>query len=279
MNTDLHTNDFRAMFYIFLTGFLCYESYFLARLPASGTEFIWLADILYSFIPFSPWHPPLFFLIVLALSILCIFRDSWVLRTFAFIFLVLLFSIKFSFSTVSHSRHIWFFASFFFIFINSRTHLDTTRNHLVIRLIQCTLLLQYFSSGLWKFMALEKLSFDYFKEVIFEHIAHSVMLKESQSIAIVTDTLVCQYPSVLALGFVFSLIFELFSIVPILTGRYFCFFGFYAILFNIMANMIIGVSFVPNIIAAIYFLVYAEKTWKLPEPKPDNFQEAASNTL
>ncbi len=258
----MKTDNFRAVFYILLISILCYESYFLARLPDSEPEFVWLADILYFFIPFSPWHPPVFFLTTLVLSMFCIFRDSRTLRAFVSFFLILLFSIKFSFKDIGHSRHIWFFASFFFIFIDSRTSLESKGNRLVLRLTQITLLLQYFSSGLWKFMALEKKpSLNYFKEVIYEHIASS-MIEGSKFVAIVSETLVYQYPSVLALGFLFILVFELLSIVPVLTDRYFCFFGFCAIFFHVMTEMVMGVSFAPNIIAAVYFLVYGERVLK-----------------
>ena len=258
----MKTNNFPAVFYILLVSILCYESYFLERLPESKPEFIWLAGILYFFIPFSSWHPPLFFLITLVLSIFCIFKDSRNLRAFVSFFLILLFSIKFSFKDIGHSRHIWFFASFFLIFFDGQTGLANLRNKLVLRLIQITLLLQYFCSGLWKFMALEKkLSLDYFREVIYEHISFSI-IEGSTPIPIVSEILVYQYPSVLALGFFFILIFELFSIVPVLTGKYFCFFGCCAIFFHITTDMIMGIDFVPNIIASLYFLVYGEKMLK-----------------
>ena len=211
------------------------------------------------FIPFSPWHVPVLFLITLALIIFCVFKDNKILRILVSFFFILLFSVKFSFDhRIPHIYHIWFFASFFFIFIDSQSDLNSTRNRLVLRLIQSTLLLQYFSSGLWKIIMLEKsFSLNYFKEVMYENIARCIA-KGLEPAPVVINTLIHQYPSLLAFGFFSVLAFQLFFIVPIFKCKHFCFAGCCVVFFHAMTKIVMDITFFPNMVAAIFFLIYVE---------------------
>lgn len=252
-------NVFQSLFYVLLAGILYASSCFLLRFPEWDPQFVLLAKVVYFFVPFSPWHIPVLFLITLALIIFCIFKGNKILRIFASFFFILLFSVRFSFlDRIPYVYHIWFFASFFFIFIDNQSDINSTRNRLVLRLIQSTLLLQYFSSGLWKVIRLGKnFSLNYFKEIMYENIAGCIA-KGLKPISFVINTLIYQYPLLLAFGFLSVLAFQLFSIVPVFKGKYFCFVGCCAVFFHAITKMIMDIAFFPNVMAVIFFLIYVE---------------------
>lgn len=260
----MKTETFRSIFYILLVFVLYYNSGSLPRLSGFEPQFIWLASILYFFIPFSPWHSLLFFLLTVVFSIICIFNKNRFFRILLCFFFILLFSIKYSFGKVNHSCHIWFFASFFFIFIDESKKLHSPKNRLVLRLIQSTLLLSYFSSGLWKLIYLETFSLDHFKDTVHEHIAY-IIAEGGTPIKMVLDFFVYQYPSLLTLGFLFIIGFQIFSIVPIITERFFIPVGLCAVFFHTMTHIVMDVVFTPYIIASLYFLVYTE--WMLAKER------------
>ncbi len=256
----MKTDTFRSMFYILLTFVLYHKSWFLVRPPDMEPQFIWLARIPYFFASYSPGQCSVLFFITLFFILTCIFKNSKTLRALACFFFILLFSIKYSFGKINHSVHMWFFASFFFIFIDERVRLNTTGNRLVLRLIQSTQLLSYFCSGIWKIIKLEGFSWGYFESVIMEHIAYAIA-EDSEPVMVVIEFFVYQCPWLLTLGFIFVIGFQIFSIVPIIMDRYFISVGLCAIFFHTMNGIIMGATFVPAIIAALWFLVYAE--WML----------------
>ena len=92
---------------------------------------------------------------------------------------------------------------------------------------------------------------------MYENIA-GCMAKGLEPVSFVIDTLVYQYPLLLAFGFLSVLVFQLFSIVPLFKGRYFCLVGCCAVFFHAMTKMIMGLAFFPNVVAAIFFLIYVE---------------------
>ena len=254
--TDIRV--FRSTFYLLLTSIFLENVWILSRPMDWKPKFIWLAKIIYFFIPFSPLQTYFLFLLTLTVLCLCVLKDHMILRILASFLLIFFFSIKYSFGTISHNYRIWIFASIFFIFLDSANGLKTTRNILVLRLIQSSQLLSYFCSGIWKTINLtEDFSLKLFMETPLEHIAYAVAEK-GKPLSPLISLLVYQYPWFLGLGFFLVLVFQFSSIVPIVTGRYYFLFGLFAMVFHITTGFAMNIWFLPMIVSALYFFIYTE---------------------
>lgn len=252
----LPNSDFNAYFrllFVALFAVVLWQGLFLLRVDYAPS-FIWLLR------PFRG-HENSYREICWALfginllSIFLLRTQSIISRgLFCFVF-VLLFSLKYSFGKIDHDNHIWIWASIFLIFYEPSLCRTQKSNALALHLIQATLLAQYFCAGLWK---IRNTHFAYPKWSIFvekplDDMAYA--LAERANLPNDLQSFLLDYPVLLSLGYVWVLVFQLFSWLPLVRPGWMMIWGIQALLFHVFSGLFLSIWYWPTILAAVVFLI------------------------
>ena len=228
-----------------------YNHYFLYEVPSQVPNYNLFAYPL-NFLNLPIWTHSLFFLCCLFFCLLCVVISHKYMKLITSILVLLIFSIKYSYGEVDHENHIWMISSVLMCFFSVDKTLNSKTNLFTLRLVQSVLLSHYFISGLWKIRHLSEYSL---KGMILEMSAwaFTAYAKEPN---IFSKILFYQYPEILYLGFLCTLIFQLFSWIPVFLNKFFVLYGILAILFHISTSVVIGVSFRSTVFAVLFFFDY-----------------------
>ena len=171
-----------------------------------------------------------------------------------------LFFLFFAEGEINYSWHIWLFASFFFCFLDPEAPLYEKKNFLVIRLIQTTLLSQYFIAGLWKYRGLlSHSSFELFLFRSLDHLAYAVAEGNGPASALLEFAKKPGFLSLIQIGFFAVLVFQISSIVPLVYDRFWKTWGLLAIGFHLATGIFLGIWLTETLLAAAFFLVFVEQ--------------------
>lgn len=140
------------------------------------------------------------------------------------------------------------------------------KNLLIIRLLQSTLLSFYFISGLWK---LRDLGFTNWGSAALEHMSYAIAEGNGPSQSI-QQALLIDYPWVSVMGFTAVLIFQLSTLIPVITLRYFSLWGIGSICFHASTGIALGIWFTPTVLASLLFLILFENLihWEKEPSEP-----------
>lgn len=245
------TKVFLSIYYSILTFVLYYSGRVYFHAAPEQADFVLFAR------PFAPLLQsslsfPALYIITISLSLACIIRPYIGLRFFVSLFFLILLSIKFSYGKINHSEHIWMISSVLVCFISYQKPLSSFRNLLVIRLMQTTLLSFYFISGLWK---IRELGFSKWGEAALEHIAYAVAEGNGPG-KYIQQLITVDRPWLTTAGFALVILFQISSIIPVFTMRYFKLWGIGAVFFHLSTGAVLGIWFKPTALAAILFLIF-----------------------
>ena len=228
------THTFLRLYYIVLTTvFLHHWDYFFKSTHVTRDQSLFILEI--------------------AFLVLCIVRPILLNRVVVSLLLITLLLIKFGSGNIYHSEHIWLISSILMCTIDRHQIFNHSKNIFSLRLMQATLLSFYFISGIWK---LRRLGFSNWQEASFEHLALATAEGNGPSDSLLTF-LTVEHPEILVAGFSIALVFQVFSIIPVLTERFFLFWGVAAILFHLTTGMVLNIWFVPTILGAFVLLILA----------------------
>jgi hypothetical protein len=219
----------------------------------SSQDLVWTAK----YIPFiikNEIYKYLFFLITLLFIILSIFFNKRIIRIICCFFVVTFFGFCFSHGKILHTYHAWIYSCIFIIFYNNKKLINSSNNFLTIRLIQSTLLLSYFSSGIWKLrnLFIDKANLS---EIALRPIAQSIARHGPENRFVL---FLLEIPDIIAIGFCITIIFQLSTFIPILLNRYFKMYGLLIILFHIMTGLTVNIWFKKTVYAIIFFFIFVE---------------------
>lgn len=243
--------------YFGLVGVILILPYGLFNRPFAEPDLLWHLSVF----P-SPESPALVGLVLYFASLgtalaSMLFTYRWLRILTGFCFLTLL-TFKFSFGKIDHIYHPWIISSFAFIFFDVSDRLNSRINHLVVRGTQTWLLLQYFSSGLWKLRKnWEHLSWDGMIQSGLEHIAYGVAVRDLHVDGL-RALLVGDFQWMLALGFLFVIMFQLGCGLCVLTRKGYICAGFAALAFHSITGAGIGIWYWGTAVAAAMFLILFE---------------------
>lgn len=160
---------------------------------------------------------------------------------------------------IDHNMHIWVFAGFFLCWAEAgRTRMDG-RNLLILRLIQTTLLAQYFMSGLWKVRSIfSSATGSEFLSQAHEQVVSAVAQGNMIAPPVLEFLSWPRADILVSIGYVGVLLFQLSCVVPIFTGRFWMYWGFAATLFHLTTGFFMGIWFRETIAGALVFLILAE---------------------
>lgn len=243
--------------YFSLVGVILILPYGLFNRPFAEPDLLWHLSVF----P-GPENPALVGLALYLVSLgtamaSMLFTQRWLRALTGFCFLTLL-TFKFSFGKIDHIYHPWIISSFAFIFFNVDEQLNSKTNHLVVRGIQTWLLLQYFSSGLWKLRKnWENLSWDGMIQSGLEHIAYGVAVRDLHVDGL-RALLIGDFQWMVGLGFLFVLVFQFSCGICALTRKGYIYAGFVAIGFHTVTGAGIGIWYWGTTVAALLFLILFE---------------------
>lgn len=182
----------------------------------------------------------------------------------------------------SNYLHIWIFASAFLCFLRVDRALGDPRNLLILRLIQCSLLSGYFISGLWKLRNWNRGPvFQVASNLGLNHIATAMSEGHGPSPVIAGMIHHPWAPAIVGGGFSLAVLFQLSTIIPVLTGRSWLAWGIMANVFHFITGIALGLWYAETTIASLFFLVITEQmivmerehSWRGKEP--ERFAEGA----
>ena len=197
------------------------------------------------------------YLITLFFCLLCVFSQDRILRVLTACFVLILFSINFSYGQIHHSHHPWILSSVLCCFFDSKQSLNLKQNFFVLRLVQGILLSHYFISGLWKLRSMWSAGFSFsLTEIATEAIAYEFAFKHNKNF--ILELLLYEIPWFLGFSYFCVLLFQLTALSPILFNRYFKLYGTLAVLFHLSTGISLNVYFSPNVLAVLFFLILGE---------------------
>ena len=250
------TRVFLSIYYLLLSIVIFYDaSLILFKDFSNETNFIWLARV-FSILPISKVTVLLIYLVTIFLSILCTVKPKRLFRLLAAIFFILSFSLLLSFGKIYHSAHVWLISSVLICFINLDNNLRSIHNSRVILIIRSVLLTHYVSSGIWKLRNLKHVNINYFSELAHDSIAYGY-LEGSKSSEIVR-LFFQESPKLAGIGLMIVIFFQLSCVIPIITKKYFVFFGFAICSFHLMNGLVLGIFFTPTIFGILFFFITTE---------------------
>ena len=232
---------------------------FINKIPSEKINYIFFAKIL-NFLPFppSPIINSILFLVTTFLTLLCVFRpEKKFLKIGQSFFILITFSVFYSYGKISHSNHSWILSSILVCFFNETKNLKSTQNLFVLRLIQAILLSHYFISGIWKLRELIQERFQYsFQDIATEYIAYGIVGHAYQNNPLLDILL--SVPGLLGFGYIFILLFQITSLTPVFLNRFFVFFGVLACLFHLAIGIVLNIYFNATVLAVVLFFIIAE---------------------
>lgn len=214
---------------------------------------IWTAK-LFPFILKNDSYRFLFFTLTLTSLIVNVFFSRKVFRFLSAFLVITYFSFCFSIGKISHSYHPWLFSVIILIFYNSKLPLEDIKNNFIIKLTQAICLLSYFNSGVWKLRNLAQ-SKDSITDTALRPIGFAV--GEGQPLNFVMEKIV-QYPTLIAIGFISILLFQLSTIIPIIFNKYKIPYGIMIIIFHLTTGFSLGISFKSTSYCIFIFFIIAE---------------------
>ena len=247
---------FLQTYYLLLFYILYMMSYrFINFIPSLEPEYIFFAKPL-AFLNLSVEIHSVFFLIALFFCLLCVFRQDRVLRVLTLFFVLILFSIYYSYGKIGHNNHAWILSSILLCFFDSKQSLNSKYNFFFLRLTQGILLSHYFISGLWKLRNMYSSGFSFsFTEIATEYIAQ-VSLKHEMHF--ILKLLLYEIPLFLGFSYFCVLFFQLTALTPIFLNRYFKFYGVLAVLFHLSTGISLITYFSQTVLAVLFFLIFSE---------------------
>lgn len=253
---------FFGAYYVILT-FILYSNgrFFLSASPEQA-DFILFAEP-FSFALQSHFSFPVLYLTTIFLSLACIVKPHIGLRLLVSAFFLILLSIKFSYGKINHSEHIWMISSLLACLASSNKPIWDFKNLLAIRLMQSTLLCFYFISGLWK---LRSLGFSGWSEASLEHIAYTIAEGNGPT-GFMQQLLMVDKVWLTTTGFTLVVLFQISSIVPVISMKYFKIWGLGAVLFHLSTGLALGIWFNSTALAAILFLIFFQNLLEWDSPK------------
>ena len=258
---------FLQIYYSLFLYILLRVSYKLVNyIPALEPDYIFFARPL-NFFEVPPILHSALFLMAFFLTLFCMFKPYRILRIAQSFFVLIVFSVFYSYGKVDHPYHPWILSSLFVCFFNEIKPLNSSQNFFQLRLIQGLLLSHYFMSGLWKLRYLFKSEFPYsFQSIITEYIAYGMAEKPPYNNPLL-DFFLYQQPWLLSLGYICVLLFQITSLAPIFFNRFFVFYGVLACLFHLATGLVLSIYFFPTVLALLFFFIVAESIRKYKFPK------------
>ena len=198
----------------------------------------------------------LIFLCSLFFVLCSILKPYRLLRILTAVFILIFFSIIYSYGKIYHSSHAFILSSVLVCFFDENKNLNFKRNFFTLRLVQGILLCSYFMSGLWKlrFMISSNFTFS-FNELIMNYISYTLV---SQDLHPILKFLLYEEPWLLSFAYFCVLVFQLTSLVPIIFDRWFRVYGVLAILFHLSTGLVLGIYFYQTVLAVLAFFILAE---------------------
>lgn len=248
---------FLKFHYALLTLVTFLVAYRLFNRPLQEVEYIWILS------PLPKSLSPA--LVAVALFVFCIFinifnliQSSYLTRFFSFVSFLALVSFNYSFGKISHVHHVWIISSFVFIFFDDFEPLNSMKNKLVVRIVQTWLLLQYFSSGLWKLrLNFPSITIGSIRETGLDHLAYGIVERAKQ-INIIHHFVIYESYWLIVLGFMFVIIFQIFCGICAFRQRGYLMCGILAVLFHSMTGISLGIWYISTAVSVIFSLVLAE---------------------
>ena len=230
---------------------------FFNRNSAPIVEYIMFARPLNMFNP-SFWIHCIIVFLGLLFCLVCLLKPNKYFQIAATFFFLLTISIYISFSGKGeHLYYIWMISSFCLCFFSLQKSLNSRRNYTILRLIQGLLLSHYFLSGMWKVCSMIQAKFQFsFKDIVFEYVAYT--LARGRDANPLLDMLLYQIPELLSIGFLFVLLFQLSSLIPVIFDRFFILYGVFALIFHFSVGLLLGIYFIPLALAVLFFLIICE---------------------
>ena len=196
------------------------------------------------------------FLLALFCCLLSVFKPWRALRAVTSLFVLVVFSILYSYGKIDHNSHAFILSSVLVCFFDENEDLSSQPNFFVLRLIQGMLLSHYFISGLWKLREMISARFGFsLKEIATEYIAYSL---SEQKLHFLLEFLVYSVPWLLSFGYFCVLVFQLSALAPIIFNRFFKLYGVLAVLFHLLTGISVFAYFSNTVLAVLFFLVIAE---------------------
>ena len=246
-------------FYYILLFFIVYtySPNFLNVAPSRPLEYVMFAS------PFNFFLIPIgshsfIYLSALLLCFACIIRPSKIVRICTSVLVLLTISINYSYGKISSSIYIWMISSVLLCFFSLSQPMKSRKNLFLIRFVQGLLLSHYFISGLWKLRSIIASKFQFsFSDIVKEYIAYG--FAESAGGGLVQTFLKMPIGSIfLSFGYLFVLVFQLTSLLPVFYNRLFVFYGWVAVLFHFSTGVILNIYFKPTVLAVLFFLIITE---------------------
>lgn len=251
------TSNFLRFYYFCLFAVAFGQGYTFFNHHRVDPEYIWLLGLLP--INFFPT-------IVVSCFIFCgcllwllmsMMSTHILFRALSCVFFILLLSLKYSYGKIDHSYHIWALSSFVFLWIDPSQPLLSRKNHLLLRSVQVWLLLQFFSSGLWKLRRSPALfSWESWQQTGLEHLAYGVAENDLPMNEI--RTFLLENPNFLVSGFLLALCFQLFCGFGVFFKRVYLTLGLLALLFHMLAGFSLGIWYWGTALAVVFFLILKE---------------------
>ena len=248
---------FKIYYTLFLYILFGHSYDFFNTYPSRIPAYVMFASPL-NFFDFPIWIHSIIFLSSLLLCFLCILSPSKYLRILTSVFILLFFSIKYSYGKIDHSYHIWMISSVLMCFVFPSQPITSKINQFFIRLTQSLLLSHYFISGLWKLRSIIASDFQTsFSEMTKEYIAYG-LAESGIEVNMFLGIILYKFPWLLSFGYLFVLGFQLSSLVPVFFNRLFVFYGFLAVLFHFLTGFTLNIYFTPTVLAVLFFLIITE---------------------
>lgn len=214
-------------------------------------------------IHFSPLQTGLILFAPVSAIIFCLvglrLQDFWQRVCLCVSFILTMLCYFSHFGKIDHYFHIWIFSSLFICFLDMKQLIHAPRNYFVLRLIQITLLSQYFNAGLWKLrLAFDSASQDEFLIRPLNHLAYSVAAGNGPARlfqGFIFDPSLLPF---MQIGFGAVVLFQLSSVVPVLINKHWKLWGCFAIAFHLATGLMMGIWFEETLIAAAFFLILCE---------------------
>ena len=170
-----------------------------------------------------------------------------------------LWSSAYCFGWVWHDYYHLMTTAIFMCFLSEKRS-GEKRNFLVLRLVQTSLLVSYFTAGLWKIRNLESLSLDYLTRASLDHIAlSSIFNRPVWGIELLREHSLSL--GLVGLGFAMVLLFQLTTLIPIFFNRLFFTYGVMILFFHLSTLIFTNIHSVNTASVTVLFLLWLERTY------------------
>ena len=226
---------------------------FINFVPALEPEYLFFAKPLEFFKPAIEIEPIIFLLSVF-FCLFSVFKPYRVLRIITSFFVLVIFSILFSYENIHRNWHSWILSSILVCFFNEKQSLNSSTNFFILRFIQGMLLSHYFISGLWKLRLMLSSRFQFsLQEIAIDNVLQSLF----EDIYPLLEILI-RHSWLLGFGYFCVLIFQLTALLPVFLNKFFKLWGVLAILFHTSTGVSMSIYFPQTVLSILLFLIIAE---------------------